>query len=143
MKISTKGRYALRFMIDLAQYQSDGFVALKDCARRQEISKKYLEQIVTLLNKSDLLHTNRGFQGGYRLSKAPADISVAEVLRATEGDLNTVSCTVDEVNQCRRSETCPTLYVWEGLDRVVNDYLEGVSLQDIIDHAATAGDYVI
>ena len=92
MKISTKGRYALRMMLDLAVHRSDGFIALKDIADRQNISKKYLEQIVPLLNKADLLRTNRGYQGGYALSKNPDQYTVGEILRVTEGSLCPVSC---------------------------------------------------
>ena len=91
MKISTKGRYALRMMLDLAEHQNDGFVALKDIAERQNISKKYLEQIVPILNKADVLRTTRGFQGGYRLAKSPDKYTVGEILRLTEGSLAPVA----------------------------------------------------
>ena len=92
MKISTKGRYALRMMIDLSQHSSDEFVALKDIAERQGISKKYLEQIVPLLNGAGMLSTNRGYQGGYKLARKPKDYTVAEILRVTEGNLAPVAC---------------------------------------------------
>lgn len=92
MKISTKGRYALRMMLDLATHQGDGYVALKDIAQRQEISKKYLEQIVPMLGKSNILRTTRGYQGGYRLARAPQDYTVGEILRLTEGGLAPVAC---------------------------------------------------
>ena len=87
MKISTKGRYAIRMMLDLAEPQENGYVSLKDIARRQEISKKYLEQIIPVLSRSDILLSNRGFQGGYRLARRPKDVSVGEILRMTEGTL--------------------------------------------------------
>ena len=103
MKISTKGRYALRMMLDLAQHQSDGYVALRDIAQRQNISKKYLEQIVPVLNKSDILRTNRGFQGGYRLAKSPDQYTVGEILRLTEGNLAPVACLEHEPIECERS----------------------------------------
>ncbi len=143
MKISTKGRYALRMLIDLAQHSSDGYVALKDIAERQGISTKYLEQIVPLLNKADLLRTNRGYQGGYSLSKAPSQYTVGEILRVTEGSLSPVSCLQYEVNDCPRKNECVTLYVWEGLYKAITDYLDGISLQEIIDKAAAGNDFCI
>ena len=132
MKISTKGRYALRMMLDLAEHQNDGYVALKDIAQRQNVSKKYLEQIVPILNKSDILRTNRGFQGGYRLAKTPDKYTVGEILRATEGSLSPVACLDHEPIECERSGECPTLPVWQGLYKVINEYLDGVTLQDIL-----------
>lgn len=140
MKISTKGRYALRMLIDLALHQSDGFVALKDIAERQDISKKYLEQIVPLLNKSNLLKTNRGYQGGYMLSKPPEQYTVGEILRITEGNLCPVACLQYEVNDCPRANECLTLGVWQGLYKAITDYLDSVTLQDIIDTAPGKGD---
>lgn len=144
MKISTKGRYALRMLIELATHQEDGFVSLKDISERQGISKKYLEQIVPMLNKSGILRTNRGNKGGYMLAKPANECSVGEVLRATEGSLAPVSCLEYEQNDCPRADGCATLYVWQGLEKAVNDYLDSVTVQDIIDHAAEAGnDYCI
>lgn len=143
MKISTKGRYALRMMLDLAMHSADGFVALKDIAERQDISKKYLEQIVPLLNKADLLRTNRGYQGGYALAKSPEKYTVGEILRVTEGNLCPVSCLQYPVNECPRASECLTLPVWEGLYKAINDYLDSVSLQDIIDRVSDGGDYSI
>ena len=144
MKISTKGRYALRMLIELATHQEDGFVSLKDISERQGISKKYLEQIVPMLNKSGILRTNRGNKGGYMLAKPANECSVGEVLRATEGSLAPVSCLEYEQNDCPRADGCATLYVWKGLEKAVNDYLNSVTVQDIIDHAAEAGnDYCI
>lgn len=132
MKISTKGRYALRMMLDLAEHQNDGYVALKDIAQRQNVSKKYLEQIVPILNKSDILRTNRGFQGGYRLAKTPDKYTVGEILRATEGSLSPVACLDHEPIECERSGECPTLPVWQGLYKVINEYLDSITLQDIL-----------
>ena len=132
MKISTKGRYALRMMLDLAEHQNDGYVALKDIAQRQNVSKKYLEQIVPILNKSDILRTNRGFQGGYRLAKSPDKYTVGEILRVTEGSLSPVACLDHEPIECERSAECPTLPVWQGLYKVINEYLDTVTLQDIL-----------
>lgn len=143
MKISTKGRYALRMMIDLAMNDSGSYVALKDTAERQGISKKYLEQIVPLLNKADLLRTNRGYQGGYALAKSPEQYTVGEILRVTEGNLSPVSCLQYPENECPRASGCLTLPVWEGLYKAINDYLDSVTLQDIIDNANNGGDYSI
>lgn len=145
MKISTKGRYALRMMLDLAAHQGDGYVALKDIAQRQEISKKYLEQIVPMLSKSDILRTTRGYQGGYRLARRPGDYTARDILRLTEGSLAPVACLDCEVNTCPRSANCPTLPLWQGLDRVIEDYLAGVTLQDLIDRQRehSGDDYVI
>ena len=141
MKISTKGRYALRLMLDLAENGRESYVALKDIAERQRISKKYLEQIVPMLNKSGLLRTNRGYQGGYMLAKSPDSLSVGEILRVTEGSLAPVSCLDDTVHMCERSPRCITLPLWEGLYKVVNDYLDNITLQELIDnYNQTAGD---
>ena len=115
MKISTKGRYAVRMMLDLAEHGEGRYVALKEIAERQGISKKYLEQIVTILNKSDFLMTNRGFQGGYKLAKTPDKYTVGEILRLTEGSLAPVSCLEHQPNQCSRASVCPTLFIWKGL----------------------------
>lgn len=137
MKISTKGRYALRFMLDLAEHTDDGYIALKDVAKRQEISKKYLEQIVPLLNKTGILKTTRGYQGGYRLAKSPDKYTVGDILRITEGSLSPVSCLEDEENLCERAGDCMTLGVWKGLYDVVTNYLDSLTLQDIIEKNQT------
>lgn len=133
MKISTKGRYALRMLLDLALHHEEGFVSLKEIAERQNISKKYLEQIVPLLNKSGILKTNRGNKGGYMLTCNAADVTVGDILRATEGTLAPVACLEFEPNECPRAAECSTLYVWEGLYKSITSYLDGITLQDIID----------
>ena len=145
MKISTKGRYALRMLIDLAIHQNEGCVALKDIAERQDISKKYLEQIVPLLNKSGMLKTNRGYQGGYMLAKKTDEYTVGDILRVTEGSLAPVSCLEYDNNECPRADECMTLYIWEGLYKTVSEYLDGITLQDIIDRGIKngSGDYCI
>lgn len=145
MKISTKGRYALRMAIDLAQYQGDGYLALIEIAERQHISKKYLEQIVPLLNKAGILRTVRGHKGGYRLAKSARDISVGDILRATEGNLSPVACLEYEENDCPYSQSCMTLPVWKGLKDVINNYVDNISVQDIIDHYSqnAADQYII
>lgn len=133
MKISTKGRYVLRMLLDLAEHQGDGYIALKDIAERQGISKKYLEQIIPILNKADILQASRGYQGGYMLSKAPDQYTLGDILRITEGSISPVSCLDQGPNQCDRSENCMTLDVWKGLNKVIVEYLDGITLQDIID----------
>ena len=145
MRISTKGRYALRLMLDLAEHQGDGCVSLKDVAQRQDISKKYLEQIVPTLSRAGFLLTNRGYQGGYMLAKSPDKYSVGMILRLTEGSLAPVACLDQEPNECERSAECITLPVWEGLYKVITEYLDGITLQDIIDQQKTliANDYII
>ena len=145
MKISTKGRYALRMMLDLAQHQGEGCDALKDIAKRQGISKKYLEQIVPILNRSDILKTNRGYQGGYMLAKSPDKYTVGMILRLTEGSLAPVPCVEQETDACDRSGACAMQTVWRGLYDVVNDYLDSVTLKDIVDRQNDlySNDYVI
>jgi Rrf2 family protein len=143
MKISTKGRYALRMLLDLAEHK-DEFVPLKEIADRQNISKQYLEQIVSLLNTSDIIRSNRGKQGGYQLAKAPAQITVGQVLRITEGSLAPVACLDDESNQCERAGFCMTLPMWQGLNKVIADYLDGINLQSMLDqYAKQSADFYI
>ena len=145
MKISTKGRYALRMLIDLAEHQNSGYVSLKDVAERQNISKKYLEQIVPVLNKSDILKTNRGSQGGYMLAKLPEKYTVGEILRLTEGSLSPVDCVDQDPVECERSGECATRPIWVGLARAINEYVDGITLQDILDQQKSrySNDYVI
>ena len=133
MKISTKGRYALRMLIDLALHQQDGFIALKDIAARQNISKKYLEQIVPILNKSNILQANRGFQDGYRLVNPASTYTVGSILRLTEGSLTPIACLDWNPEGCERRNDCMTLPMWQGLSKVIADYLDNITLQDIID----------
>lgn len=137
MRISTKGRYALRMMLDLAEHNDGSYIALKDIASRQEISKKYLEQIVPMLNRSGILLTNRGFQGGYKLAKTPDKYTVGDILRITEGSLAPVACLEQEPNQCARCGICATLPVWQGLYQAVNEYLDSITLQDILEQQQT------
>ncbi len=132
MKISTKGRYSLRLLLDLAEHADKGFIPLKDIAERQEISKKYLEQIVSLLNVSGMLRTNRGYQGGYMLAKPPREYTVGQVLRITEGGIYPVACLENDPNICPRNSYCKTLAVWEGLNRVISEYLDGITLEDLL-----------
>lgn len=132
MKISTRGRYSLRMMIDLAQHYNDGFISLKDISDRQGISKKYLEQIIPFLNRSNLLLANKGHMGGYKLAKAPSAINIFEILASAEGTLAPVSCMDDANNQCEKCNECLTLPIYEGLYDIVNKYFESITLEDII-----------
>lgn len=145
MRISTKGRYALRLLLDLAEHKNDGYIALKDIAERQNISKKYLEQIVPILNRSDILKTNRGFQGGYKLAKEPSHYTIGMILRVTEGSLAPVACVEQDPIECERCDYCLTLPLWKGLNKVVNEYLDGITLQDLLDwqKAKYANNYCI
>ncbi len=145
MKISTKGRYALRMLVDLAERQGSGFIALKEISERQNISKKYLEQIIPVFNKTGILRTNRGSQGGYMLAKSPDKYTVGEILRLTEGSLAPVSCLDCEPAGCDRSADCATLPVWQGLEKVINEYLDGITLQDILDRqtGSYSNNYII
>lgn len=144
MMISTKGRYALRMLVDLAQHKNDGFIALKDIAERQGISKKYLEQIVSILNKPEILKKNRGYQGGYMLAQPPECYTVGDILRMTEGGLSPVACLSQDEITCERASYCETLFVWEGLYKTINEYLDGITLQDILDRKNDGSfDYMI
>ena len=144
MKISTKGRYALRMLLDLACIGDGDYLSLKEISERQQISKKYLEQIVPLLSKDGLLRTNRGNKGGYELAKMPAEITVGDVLRATEGSLAPVACLECEPNDCPRAGICSTLYLWEGLYKVISEYFDGITIADISEHSLNGqGEYCI
>ena len=140
MKISTKGRYALRMMLDIAQNQNTGFVTLKDIAQRQAISKKYLEQIALQLSQANILRAVRGHQGGYRLLREPSEYTVMEILRIAEGSLAPVACMDQEPSLCERRNQCLTLPLWVGLDRVIENYLSGVTLQDLLDGKLSASE---
>ena len=131
MMISTKGRYALRVMIDIAEHQHDGYIPLKEIAARQEISEKYLEAIVKSLVKERYLTGLRGKSGGYRLTKAPADYTAGEILRAIEGSVAPIPCLGSETNECPMSDQCFTLPFWAGLDDVINQYIDSVTLEQL------------
>ena len=131
--ISTRGRYVLRILLDIAEHQGDGYVSLKDSAERQEISKKYLEQIVIIPDVSKMLESKGGKNGGYRLAKSAEEYTVGEVLRAAEGSLSPVACLEVNHSPCPRSAKCVALPVWKGLDEVINEYLDGMTLQDVLD----------
>lgn len=138
MRISTKGRYALRIMIDLAQNGEGAVIALKDIANRQEISVKYLELIVSTLNKAGFVISTRGKSGGYRLARHPEEYSVGSILKLSEGSLAPVACLDSGECTCERAEQCVTLPLWEELDRIVDEYLESVTLQDLVTQSTHA-----
>lgn len=131
MKISTKGRYALRVMIDIAINSNGKYISLKDIAERQEISNKYLERIISLLNKAGYLETARGYTGGYKLAKQPKEYLVGDILRATEGDLTPIYCLTEE-GECNRQNNCKTYSFWKGLDDVINEYIDSKTLEDLL-----------
>ena len=133
MKISTKGRYALRLMTDLAAYDQDGYVSLKDVAERQKISPKYLEQIAGMLAKAGLLHSGRGAQGGYMLAKEPQEYTVGEILRLLEGNLAPVACVDDTKEACTRADECVTMEVWREIKDAVNKVVDNITLADLVE----------
>ena len=134
MKVSTKGRYALRLMVDIAVYDVGEYIPLKAVSERQNITLKYLEQIVTLLSKAGYLKSSRGSSGGYRLARPASEYSVGDILRATEGSLAPLTCIEDAPNQCERSNICATLPFWNGLNKVVNEYVDSFTLQALVDN---------
>ena len=140
MLISSKGRYALRVMLDLAEHSEEQFIALKDIAARQNISQKYLESIMVMLSKSGFVEAMHGKGGGYRLSKDSKEYKVGDILRLTEGTLAPVMCLEENAKVCERADTCQTLPLWEGLNKVISEYVDGVSLEDII-LGKTKGDF--
>ncbi len=144
MKISTKGRYALRLMLDLALYGNQEPVRLKDVAKRQEISIKYLEQIISVLQKAGYVKSIRGAQGGYHLMKAPEDYTVGMILCLIEGDLAPVACLEDEVNQCPRQASCVTLRLWKELDAAIRGVVDKYTLADMVEWSKEGAlDFVI
>lgn len=144
MKISTKGRYALRLMLDLAMHDGDAPIRIKDIAARQDISDKYLEQIISSLNKAGYVKSIRGPQGGYQLTKDPSYYTVGMILRLTEGSLAPVACLEDEVNSCTRQEDCATLELWKQLDQAIKSVVDTVTLAKLVEwQEQMADNYVI
>lgn len=145
MKVSTKGRYALRLMLDLAINYDGTYTPLKEIAKRQEISDKYLEQIIIQLNKSGLVKSVRGSQGGYMLSRSAEEYTVGDILRVMEGSLSPVTCLDDENNQCSRSLDCATLVVWQKLKTAIDDVVDSFTLADLVklDNSNTSCQYQI
>ena len=143
MKISTRGRYAIRVMLDLAEHNTGEYIPLMDIAKRQEISEKYLEAIVASLSKNGFVRSLRGKGGGYQLLRAPEEYTVGSILRLTEGSLAPVACLDDHPNQCERAATCKTLQMWEGFYKLINEYFDGITLEDLLEQNSNRGDYVI
>lgn len=139
MKISTKGRYALRLMLDIAMHDDGHPVRIRDVAQRQEISDKYLEQIVSVLNKAGYVRSVRGPQGGYRLVKKPEEYTVGMILRLTEGSLAPVSCLEFEDNDCSRQDDCVTLELWRRLDTAIKGVVDQVTLADLMEWQSQKG----
>ena len=131
MMLSTKGRYALRVMLDLADHNTGEYIPLKDIAHRQEISVKYLENILASLSRVNLVDAARGKGGGYRLAKTPADYSAGEIIRLAEGSLASVSCLKGEKKGCEKAGHCRALPLWQGLDQMIDQYLDSYSLADL------------
>lgn len=145
MKISTKGRYALRMMIDIAENEEKGSVSLKDISKRQDISLKYLEQIVGLLTRAGFVKSLRGAGGGYVLTKSPEKYAVGDILRVTEGNLAPVACLEGEENLCPKAESCKAVKYWQGLYDVINKYLDGTTLLDLTEDKwsdTNAGEFI-
>lgn len=132
MKITTKGRYALRVMIDLAQHEGEGYISLKEIAQRQGISMKYLESIVSLLNKAGELSSQRGKDGGYKLIRPASEYTIAQILKLSEGSLTPVACLDYGTDNCEKSADCITLPMWRKLDGVIEEYLDSVTLENLI-----------
>lgn len=136
MKISTRGRYALRVMIDLAQCDNSKYISLKEISKRQEISMKYLEMIAAVLNKAGFVLSLRGKSGGYKLAGKPDEYTVGSILRLTEGSLAPVACLDCKINTCSRADNCITLPMWKDLHKLVNNYLDGITITDLINNDA-------
>lgn len=132
MMISTRGRYALRVLLDLAEHQSDGYIPMKDVAKRQELSLKYIERIMPVLAKNAYVEGVHGKGGGYRLTKDPKDYKIGDILRLAEGDLAPVNCLSCNATKCDRADTCPTLPMWTEFYNMVNNYFDGITLADLM-----------
>ena len=144
MRVSTKGRYALRMMLDLAIHDTGEYISLKDISERQGVTVKYLEQIVTALTRSGMVRSQRGNNGGYRLSRRPSEYTAGDILRVMEGSLSPIAC-VEEGGSCERSEDCAVQPFWNNFAKVINDYVDSVTLQDLKDqaNALNGNDFVI
>lgn len=140
MKISTKGRYALRLLIDIAANSAGKPVSIKDVSARQHISDKYLEQIISTLNNAGLVRSVRGPQGGYLLRKEPKDITVGMVLRATEGTMSPVVCVEPDALPCEHMAECPTISLWKKLDKAISDVIDNTTIEDLANERANAAD---
>ena len=137
MIVSTKGRYALRVMLCLAQRGGDDYIPLKEIAETENISQKYLESIMTILSKARFVDAVHGKGGGYRLNRKPEDYTVGSILRLTEGSLAPVSCTTQGAAACSRSTCCQTLPMWERLEKMIDEFFEGITLADLLRDGGT------
>ena len=145
MKLSTRGRYGIHAMYELARGFGGAPMSIKAIAEKQDIPEAYLEQIIAVLRRDELVTSIRGAQGGYKLAKAPSQYTVGEILRLTEGTLSPVDCVDQDPVECPRSADCPTLPIWRHLSEIVNEYLDSVTLQDILDQQQKhyANNYII
>ncbi|MGN0153666.1 MAG: RrF2 family transcriptional regulator [Lachnospiraceae bacterium] len=143
MKISTRGRYAIRVMLDLSEHNTGEYIPLADVAKRQEISEKYLEAIVAMLVKNGLLTALRGKGGGYKLTRQPEEYSIGSILKVTEGSFAPVACLEQKPNQCERAAHCKTLRMWEGLEQIIEEYFENITLASLADGDSAFDNYVI
>ena len=144
MKISTKGRYALRMMLELSMNEKDKPVRIREIAEKQSISDKYLEQIISILNKAGFVRSIRGPQGGYMLTRDPSEYTVGDILRLTEGSLAPVDCADESIHDCPRKSQCSTVIIWKKIFDAVNDVVDGITLQDIKEwQTSINGDYCI
>ena len=137
MIVSTKGRYALRVMVHFALYGKDKFIPLKEIAEAEEISQKYLESIMTTLSKAGFVDAIHGKGGGYRLNRTPEEYTIGSILKLTEGGLTAVSCTAQGAAACSRSECCNALPMWERLDKMIDEFFEGITLADLLKEGKT------
>ena len=135
MIVSTKGRYALRVMVNLARHNREEYVPLKEIAESEGISQKYLESIMTVLSKADFLDAVHGKGGGYRLNRSPEGYTIGAILKLTEGSLAAVSCTSQGPAACARTECCQTKPMWDRLDKMIDDFFEGITLADLMNEA--------
>ena len=140
--ISTRGRYSIRILLDLAEHQTDGYLPLKDVAARQEISVKYMERVLPILKKQGLIHTVHGIGGGYRLAKEPDQITLWEILTLTEGDMAPVSCLQQEAASCHRAAECRTLPVWRDYYNLTREYFSGITIADLMQHKPEGNDII-
>ncbi len=132
MLVSTKGRYALRVMVDIAEHNTGDYIPLKEIANRQEISEKYLESIISALVKADYVTGLRGKGGGYKLTRNPEQYTASSILKVTEGSLAPVACLDSSSGCCERGQDCKTLPMWKELGKLIDDYLEGITLDDLV-----------
>lgn len=144
MKISTKGRYAIRVLLDLAEHNNGEYIPLMDIAKRQDISEKYLESIVSVLSKNGYVRSLRGKGGGYQLARLPETYTIGSILKITEGSLSPVACLRDDGHvDCPRAAECETIGMWKDFYQMVNHYFDGITLEDLMNRRAEADNYVI